>query len=515
MLDVWKDGSGGLYDLDGSLRTSLLACLQDEQLGVDDLVEVERSSTNGTSATADGPSNVTQTLNWVVTGGWRILLAISVALCAALGAAVYCITRVLAKEAPATFIGLLPMSVSLGTRDKLWPYSTPFRQLRHQLKRAKAKAQPSPPVAALRTHQPASKEKPRRAREHQETASASQSAGQGVFDYDAELRAAGLDLDPMQEARMPAMRMTPMTPLQLPTDAVPRLAKPPMSQAPLDATPSPGTASSSTALLPQSSFGLPAARSELHQPGSQTGANAMLVPLGRSQLKQEASSSSESGEIHESDEGEEEAELLTDRYRTAPPHVRGSTWGRSHVAKPPPMPVMPPPPSVIGHSRMLQADAAGGSGSDSDRSSDGETRPLTIREKLLAHAKVAAKKSSMSLPSSPRASSPAKSKWEDMEEDMDNHVQDDDNRPFLTEPWSGFTSIGARGFGPGMRSQSGARSRDASGSRDGSRSGTSRATSRASSRSASVKSFPSIRSGRSAKSTASAALKRSGSMSRV
>ncbi|CAE7270304.1 RPL19B [Symbiodinium sp. KB8] len=88
LLDVWRDGSGGLFDFDGRLRSSMLACLEDDKLTADELAAMgfmfSPGADNENGATS--ASRLTQILAWVVGGGWQVLAVVSSTLCCLLAA---------------------------------------------------------------------------------------------------------------------------------------------------------------------------------------------------------------------------------------------------------------------------------------------------------------------------------------------------------------------------------------------------------------------------------------------
>eukprot|EP00439_Symbiodinium_sp_Y106_P064098 s2072_g10.t1 len=122
LLDVWRDGSGGLFDFDGRLRSSMLACLEDDKLTADELAAMGFMLSRGimTRTTADlqmdetSASRLTQILAWVVGGGWQVLAVVSSTLCCLLAVAMVTVSRCLHAEAE-TFIGWLPIRVSAGS----------------------------------------------------------------------------------------------------------------------------------------------------------------------------------------------------------------------------------------------------------------------------------------------------------------------------------------------------------------------------------------------------------------
>lgn len=220
VLSVWRDGSGGAWDFDGSGRSTTLACLRD-QLSFEELGAELRGFEDGGEG-ASKPSRLDELFAWVIHGGWQILVAVSATLCCSLTVAALAAYRCSRPEAN-TFMGWLPVQTARGPSQM-----SPSRHMSRMKGRGK-KVELKAPV------------RPRR-RSGGETRSPVSKGAQG-FSYDAELQAAGLEAPEAPGRAAPVPRSDEAALVLLPTRSLAGGLQYEDEE--------PGTCSSASALLPE------------------------------------------------------------------------------------------------------------------------------------------------------------------------------------------------------------------------------------------------------------------------
>lgn len=419
LLDTWRDGSGGTQDFDGNLRASMMACLQDGGLAQEELASLAPNTSAPVIEKSEAQVRIQEVVEWVITGGWKIVAAAAGGCCLLLSTSMYLTAKCLREnEIPSTFVGWLPVSLSRSHAEKPYKYSWPWRQARqrqgyrkavlkgHELQKAKVVADKE------RGKTTNSKVRPKKKSELSVPPSKLPSKSpKQAFDYDAELRALGLTIDIEDEATLPPradLRSTSSS-LQLPSGAVPRLGQPPKPTTPVDYA----------ALSPETHQ--TAAGFTDYTPGTSSSATALLMPGlgGRNRFFEDSANAARS------ERGvrvwEEAVRLNSGSPKAAqtakPPH--------SSLPVPRGLPPVPPPvdlpANIFGRGNLLdeldsESDSSSSSSSKSHEDSP-EMKPLTIRGRL-------AKTKARSTPRiSPTSSSrfdftAAVSKWDAMESDM-------------------------------------------------------------------------------------------------
>jgi len=255
LLETWRDGSGGAFDFDGHLRSTLLACLRD-QLTADELVAAGVTEGSG-SADSENSVRLQEIFAWVIGGGWQVLVAVSATLCCSVGAAAFLTYRCFQPEAN-TFMGWLPIENPGSSAQAQRPARVGVKK-RHLRVHEHLKAQ-------IKGHKPLE---------------ASPKETQAAFSYDAELQAAGLSV--MGPARSSGgLDMAPPSSSRFRQEVhgkatllPPSMLRAAVQAGRLEEDDEPGTCSSATALL--------------QEPSALTQAFAFAMPRGESGLQPEPS----------------------------------------------------------------------------------------------------------------------------------------------------------------------------------------------------------------------------------